>query len=450
MVIKRIQVEEGFLSGLDLDLSAGLNVLIGPRGSGKTSIIELIRFCLNVKAHTEDTEAKARDYAAFVLGPGEVTVTLLDGDQAVIVSRTLEEEEPRASESFNMPIILSQNEIESVGMFPASRLRLIDDFIKGRDELENRTQYLTAQIQSQTAEIRDLSKEIESLDERLRERPAIEAQLADVTTKEKSLAKTSAQTRDLQLKVQTHSEQLTAGSLASAVLSRSTVSVGQWKQRLEQLVLSQPSIENWPDSTGIIDPLAPLRNSYEKVTDLLNQAARELAHILDEMEKLSSRSRDTRVGLEARARDLRKQIEQLQLGAGAITRQASEIREKLAHIKATETLRNARLATLRGLHSSRAKFLDELEQLRQKRFESRESVAQKLNKMLRPRLQVQLLRSAQYGDYISTLSNCLRGSGLKYNELSALIAESMSPRELVEAAEEGRFQESRAYHRDIR
>jgi len=42
-VIERIQVEEGFLDGLDLTFVAGLNVVIGPRGSGKTSIIELGR-----------------------------------------------------------------------------------------------------------------------------------------------------------------------------------------------------------------------------------------------------------------------------------------------------------------------------------------------------------------------------------------------------------------------
>jgi predicted AAA+ superfamily ATPase len=40
MIIKRIQVEEGFLDGLDIAFAPGLNVLIGPRGTGKTSVIE--------------------------------------------------------------------------------------------------------------------------------------------------------------------------------------------------------------------------------------------------------------------------------------------------------------------------------------------------------------------------------------------------------------------------
>jgi recombinational DNA repair ATPase RecF len=35
-------VEDGFLDGLDLRFSDGLNVLIGARGTGKTSIVELL------------------------------------------------------------------------------------------------------------------------------------------------------------------------------------------------------------------------------------------------------------------------------------------------------------------------------------------------------------------------------------------------------------------------
>ncbi len=44
MLIKRLRVEEGFFNLLDLSFSEGLNVLVGGRGVGKTSVIELLRF----------------------------------------------------------------------------------------------------------------------------------------------------------------------------------------------------------------------------------------------------------------------------------------------------------------------------------------------------------------------------------------------------------------------
>ena len=51
--IERVQVDEGFLDGLDLELVPGLNVIIGARGTGKTSLLELIRFALGAPAFTE-------------------------------------------------------------------------------------------------------------------------------------------------------------------------------------------------------------------------------------------------------------------------------------------------------------------------------------------------------------------------------------------------------------
>ena len=66
--IERIQIEEGFLNGLDVKLMPGLNVVIGARGTGKTSLVELIRFCFNVGGYTAETTKKSRDHALSVLG----------------------------------------------------------------------------------------------------------------------------------------------------------------------------------------------------------------------------------------------------------------------------------------------------------------------------------------------------------------------------------------------
>jgi recombinational DNA repair ATPase RecF len=70
-MMERIQVSEGFLGGLDLHLHPGLNVLIGPRGSGKTSI-ELIRFCLATPSYSGSArEDVALATARAVLGFAE-------------------------------------------------------------------------------------------------------------------------------------------------------------------------------------------------------------------------------------------------------------------------------------------------------------------------------------------------------------------------------------------
>ena len=55
MNIERLQIEGGFLDGFDIKFASGLNVLIGARGTGKTSVIELIRFALGGPIRAEES-----------------------------------------------------------------------------------------------------------------------------------------------------------------------------------------------------------------------------------------------------------------------------------------------------------------------------------------------------------------------------------------------------------
>ena len=88
MHIERVQIEEGFLDGIDISFVPGLNIIIGARGTGKTSLIELIRFCLGVKGYTTDSNKSSLDHALSVLGSGQVTVTLSEAGRQLIVTRT--------------------------------------------------------------------------------------------------------------------------------------------------------------------------------------------------------------------------------------------------------------------------------------------------------------------------------------------------------------------------
>ena len=73
--VERLTVEEGRLGGLDIEFLPGLNVLIGERGTGKTSVIELLRFALGAGWFTEDARTRGHQQALAVLGDGKVYVT---------------------------------------------------------------------------------------------------------------------------------------------------------------------------------------------------------------------------------------------------------------------------------------------------------------------------------------------------------------------------------------
>ncbi len=138
MRIERVQIEEGFLDGLDVSFGPGLNVIIGERGTGKTSLIELVRFCLGVQGYTSDSTKRSLDHALSILGSGQVTVTLSDGEHEILVTRTASDDSPRASGPYVRPIILSQTEIETVGLRAQGRIRLLDSF--GGDQRDTEAQ----------------------------------------------------------------------------------------------------------------------------------------------------------------------------------------------------------------------------------------------------------------------------------------------------------------------
>ena len=53
--IDKIKISMGYLDNLSLDLSSNLNTIIGGRGTGKSTLIELIRYALDIAPTSQNT-----------------------------------------------------------------------------------------------------------------------------------------------------------------------------------------------------------------------------------------------------------------------------------------------------------------------------------------------------------------------------------------------------------
>ena len=150
-------------------------------------------------------------------------------------------------------------------------------------------------------------------------------------------------------------------------------------------------------------------------------------------------SHDNKLNIEDRARQLRKEVETLQEGAGAIIRQGQQLRERRAQLESLKNVLAERRKALHFLFAQRNTALERLDSIREQRFRVRNAVATQLTETLGPRIRVEVTRAGQFEAFAAAIADALRGSGLRYNELSWTLARSVSPRELLEAVDTNDF-----------
>lgn len=434
MHIARIQVEEGFLDGLDLSLPPGLVTIIGARGTGKTSIIELLRFALGVVGYTPELSRRSNEHALSVLGSGQVTVTIVDGARTVTASRTAQDEAPRISASITPPIIFSQTEIENIGLQPGGRMRLLDGFVGGRAILEREEAVAAADARSLTVELSSLRQEIDELEGRRSILPSLDMQIASLAPQEAQLVNFSEATAAKSVQLSAISTETSIKSVATVAIANFVSGIEAVRNALAFASAEAGRVDPWPIATE--DLLA-----NERVT--LSTVSAEIANLIGRLdmarEGAATRSKALQgdhLALEEQARALRREIDELQAGAGTIMRQAQQLRERKAQLEALNGVLASRKERLNQLVLRRDEALDRLEGVRARRYDARSSAIAKLNEALGPRIRLSLTRCGQFDSFAGRLADILRGSGLRYSELSQTLSQKMSPRELMEAVEQ--------------
>ncbi|NDW30775.1 AAA family ATPase [Salipiger sp. PrR007] len=437
MVIERIQVEEGFLNGFDISLRYGLNVVIGARGTGKTTLIELIRFCLGVEGYTPETTKRSREHALSVLGAGQVTLTLNEDGRRITVSRSANDTAPRASGPFLAPIVLSQTEIETVGLQSGGRLRLLDGFIGDQRTAKSTETEAVASVRSLTSEADTIRADIEELDRHLAEMPSILEQINQVAPQEEHLAALSADANAKSVQLAELSNTIALMGVAATAIQRFGNEVARQRSLID--VSNPMRYEEWPANAGG-DPLGELRTRVAKAIEHIKYGQQELTAVEAGTVDLGSHVAQEKLNFEGQARNLRREIEALQTGAGEIVRRGQLLRERKAHLESLMAVRKSRVASIDDVIARRNQALDALEATRSALFEARRQAAANLNHVLGPRIRIDVMRGGQSEAFASALVEALRGSGLRYNDLVAELAPRISPRELLEAVDNDDFE----------
>ncbi len=434
MYIERVQIEEGFLDGADIHFSAGLNVIIGARGTGKTSLIELIRFCLGVENNISITNKRSKEHALSVLGSGQITVTLVDRETRITVTRSSNDPAPRSTAPFLKPVIFSQTEIETVGLEAAGRLRLVDGFVTKPPSIDNDERDLISACRTHTQHVETLRREIDELEQDLTSLPVLQQELSLLQLAEQEVAKSSAILSKKTNLLNTHSATISHTAVYIEQIERLKNEVAGWSHEIKR------STDNSPVLPVSVDParvaaIQPLLSRISGVKDRLNKELTEVIAIYHSLAELLASSSSEKIGLEDLARQLRQEVETIQTGAGSILRKGQELKEKIAKLQSTETYINEKKKILFEITEKRSSALDALDLIRTNRFTQRQTAVNHLNGLVGPNISISVLKNGQYKTFANAISETLRGSGLRYAEIAEALAKQISPRALLEAVD---------------
>lgn len=435
--IERLQVDaEGFLANLDLRFTPGLNVIVGARGTGKTSIVELVRYALGAGSFTQTAADRGKQQAQAILGGGTVMVTIRDGDTAFVAHRSATMEFPSLDVADISCTVLGQNEIEAVGAQKVGRLHLIDRFRANRLASALAMDTLNASVTSSTQQIVDALREIDDLMDTTSSMAAILEQLSLARQNQASLlenSKASIADQEILQKLQASSQLI--GSRSSFINQQDVearqVNAGI-RATLAQVAGNQSQLT--APEQEFLQAVHKQRESVRLALEAALGAAETWASAVlvkkDENDAL-------RVGVDQASRELRQSLELIQAGASQAARSVAELEEQLGQLTATHDRLRERREQLSVLVSARNQNLDELEALKQNIFAEREAIAASLNERLGPFIKVDVVKSAGTDEYRSAIVSGLRGSGLHYNTLASRIAETVAPHELVRFIEAG-------------
>jgi len=442
--IRSLEFTGGFLPGVRLEFDDTLNCIIGGRGTGKTTVLEALRYALD---RMPDPNADKDRYRAIErllqsnLGGGSVRVEIetLDGT-SYSVTRGFGET-PLVMNAEGRPIdinigkdivfgvdIYSQNQIEDIANDPFFQLQLIDKFIHREvDDLERHVRETTRALELNAARVLEARKSVDDLVEATRELP-------DVAEKIRGFEKGDEGSGSELLRKEHEQKSLRAREMQVASQVQALYAGG-----VEQLQVVERELRNRFEEAFDVDlAAAPNREILVRIRDEVQTAVETVEQHLDAAKAVlaaaqaSLRGPQTELSERQAAQDktYRELVDKHeQERAKGVER--THLEQRHADLKGKEKKLQEKRTALDGLNQERGRLRTRLSDLRDERYRLRLGVAERLNAHLSPMIRVRVEQFGNMEEYRALLNQSMKGSGLRYAAIVDRAVERIPPAELA-------------------
>ena len=413
MEIVKVGWEGGFLDGVTVHLNPNLNVLIGGRGTGKSTIVESIRSVLGLDPIGDEAIKAHEGIVRHVLRNGTKISLLVRVQRPATHEYVIERTIPNPplvreasgdvmhrtpSEILPKVEAYGQHEISELARSPDKLTRLLDRFVAHDESLSNRKTSVSRDLAKNRRAMCETRTEIKSIEERLASLPGIEETLVrfQEVGLEERLREQSLLVREEGL-IDSIPQHLSPFREALGILRR--------ELPIDLAFLSQRALEELPG-----------RDILSQANQLLTELGQEIGRIADKLEQALERV-DAGTDRVRTKWDVRRQ--QVQAGYERILRELQKSRvdgeEYLRLRRQIEELRplQDRLVVLRRLDKEhtdqRRTLLAEWEDIKASEFRTLDEAARKVSSKLRNRVQVEVTGAGNREPLILLLRDVIGG-----------------------------------------
>ena len=386
--------EGGFLRDTAVHFNGNLNVLVGGRGTGKSTMIESIRYALGLDPLGEEARKAHEGVIRHVLQAGTKVSLLVRSHKLSERCYTIERSVPNppvvkdeAGEVLTLSPrdvmpgveVFGQHEISELSKSPDKLTLLLERFVDRDPSLSGRKAKVHLELGRSRSRIVDVRREMKTLEERLAALPGLEEtqkrfQQAGL---EERLKEKSSVIREERLFASV-GERLEPIRMLHIELAEGLP--------IDTAFVSGKALEGLPNA----DILAEIKKTFETLSTRLKVVGDQLAEALSEADReitdTKSRWNERRKAIEETYEKLLRELQKSKIDGAEFIRLRQQIEELRPLKDRTESLKRD-LATH---EAHRRKLLSEWEDIKASEYREIESVARKVSKKLRDRVRVEV------------------------------------------------------------
>lgn len=435
-----IRVNGEFLNGREVQFNRKLNCLIGGKGTGKSTVIEHLRYAFDIEPRTERIKNDYTELIRETLGPDgeiEVHVTTVDGQRYSITRqydeppRILRENGDGDDEEVEMDIetfrdeffdleIHSQRELLELARDDRDQLELIDSYLDFEDKKRERERI--------KGDLRDNAQNLRSARE---ERERLSSELTDYEAVQENIALMEDQGVDEHLEGEEQWEQEErrfdryVSQVQNAISSAEDTTIFDETPTEEEIDESPNSELIESARSEVLEAVSDVEDLQEEIIERI-QDAEEL--VADKQDEWQERYDERREAYEELASEIEEET-------GVDVQEYFDLKEEESRLEGVQSDLEEKREEIEDLEVERQELLSELRDIRRGITDIRRRGINSIDSELTDDVRVQLEPNSNRQEYIDWFNRALRGSRVRTQDKEA-IAEEYEPERLAQIIEE--------------